>query len=224
MTKKFARYDRKGKLIIENSDDMFFLSIEDEADELLLFGECAKALDIYKYLSRHYNNGVPWSGQVKAEWALGLISEAKKHLEELDDKDEVTRFMLDNYREVNPGEERCKLDSLLDRLDPRLRRRRDGAWAALHSDNPDRLSQAANSMVELLDQVIGQVCIDTDLATFLMNRYPNQKTEWVGATRQWIGRTKDNLHSAKHHVDLQSEQVTKTLLSTTENILLLILE
>jgi len=89
MAKKFARYDRKGKLIIENSEDKFFLSIEDEADELLSAGESAKALDIYKYLSRHYNNGVPWSGQVKAEWALGLISEAKKHLEELDNKDDT---------------------------------------------------------------------------------------------------------------------------------------
>ncbi len=224
MTKKFARYDRKGKLIIENHEDKFFLSIEDEADELLLAGVCAKALDIYKYLSRHYNNGVPWSGQVKAEWALGLISEAKKHIEELDDKDEVTRFMLDNFREVDPGKEQSKLDGFLDRLDPRLRRRRDGAWAALGSDNPDRLSQSANSMVELLDQVIGQVCRGIDLATFLKNKYPNQKTEWVGATRQWIGRTKDNLHSAKHHVDIQSEQLTKALLTTTENILLLILE
>jgi hypothetical protein len=128
-------------------------------------------------------------------------------------------------REVVPDEEQSKLDALLDRLDSRLRRRREGAWEALCSDNPDRLSQAANSMVELLDQVIGQVCKETDLATFLTRKYQtHQKTEWVDATRQWIGRTKDNLHSAKHHVDRQSEQLIKTLLTTAESILLVILE
>lgn len=128
-------------------------------------------------------------------------------------------------RESAPDVEQGKLDGLLDRLDTRLRRRRAGAWEALHSDNPDRLSQAANSMVELLDQVIGQVCRGTDLATYLTNKYQtHQKTEWVTATRQWIGKTKDNLHSAKHHVDRQSEQVTKALLTTSESILLVILE
>lgn len=97
MVKKFARYDRKGRLTIENSEDKFFLSIEDEADLLLLAGEWAKALDIYNYLSHHYNNGVPWSGQVKAEWALGLFSEAKAHIEELDSevRDSVTKFIID---------------------------------------------------------------------------------------------------------------------------------
>jgi hypothetical protein len=128
-------------------------------------------------------------------------------------------------RKVVPDEQQSKLDSLLDRLDTRLRRRREGAWEALRSDNPDRLSQAANSMVELLNQVIGQVCRDTDLATFLTRKYQtHQKTEWVDATRKWIGRTKDNLHSTKHHVDRQSEQLTKTLLTTAESILLLVLE
>ena len=128
-------------------------------------------------------------------------------------------------REVVPDPEQSKLDKLLDRLDPRLRRRREGAWEALSSNNPDRLSQAANSMVELLDQVIGQVCKDIDLATFLTTKYQtHQKTEWVGATRKWIGRTKDNLHSTKHHVDYQSEQLTKALLTTAESIILVILE
>jgi hypothetical protein len=118
-----------------------------------------------------------------------------------------------------------KLDKLLEQLDPRLKRRREGAWDALRSDNPDRLSQAANSMVELLDQVIGQVCKGTDLATFLTNKYKTrQKTEWVSATRKWIRQTKDNLHSAKHHVDHQSEELTKALLATAESIILVILE
>lgn len=136
-----------------------------------------------------------------------------------------TTNTLSYVREVVSDEEKRKLDGLLDRLDPRLRRRREGAWEALHSENADRLSQAANSMVELLDQVIGQVCKNTDLATFLTNKYQtHQETEWVDATRQWIGKTKSNLHSAKHHVDRQSEQLTKQLLTTSEIILLVILE
>jgi hypothetical protein len=128
-------------------------------------------------------------------------------------------------RQEVPDPEQSKLDKLLEQLDPRLRRRREGAWDALRSDNPDRLSQAANSMVELLDQVIGQVCKDVDLATFLTKKYQtHQKTEWVNATRKWIQQTKDNLHSAKHHVEHQSEQLTKALLTTTESIILVILE
>lgn len=128
-------------------------------------------------------------------------------------------------RQAVPDPEQNKLDELLERLDPRLRRRREGAWAALRSNNPDRLSQAANSMVELLDQVISQKCESTDLATFLTNKYQtHQKTEWVNATRKWIQHTKDNLHSAKHHVDHQSEQLTKALLTTTESIILVVLE
>jgi hypothetical protein len=128
-------------------------------------------------------------------------------------------------RQAVPDPEQSKLDSLLEKLDPRLKRRREGAWEALRSDNPDRLSQAANSMVELLDQVIGQVCKDTDLATFLTKKYQtHQKTEWVNATRKWIQQTKDNLHGAKHHVDHQSEQLTKALLTTTESIILVMLE
>ena len=80
-------------------------------------------------------------------------------------------------------------------------------------------------MVELLDQVIGQVCKGSDLPTFLKTKYQtHQKTEWVEATRKWIGQTKDNLHAAKHHVDHQSEQLTKALLTTAESIILVILE
>ena len=128
-------------------------------------------------------------------------------------------------RQTVPDHEQSKLDILLENLNPRLKRRREGAWEALRSENPDRLSQAANSMVELLNQVISQVCRDTYLATFLTKKYQtHQKTEWVNATRKWIQQTKDNLHSAKHHVDHQSEQLTKALLTTTESIILVILE
>ena len=80
-------------------------------------------------------------------------------------------------------------------------------------------------MVELLDQVIGQVCQGVALASYLREKYQtHQQTEWVEATRKWIGKTKDNLHSTKHHIDHQSEQLTKALLTTAESIILVILE
>ncbi|HKZ74802.1 MAG TPA: hypothetical protein VJ011_12100 [Steroidobacteraceae bacterium] len=128
-------------------------------------------------------------------------------------------------RESAPSSEQNKLDMLLDRLDPRLKKRREGAWQTLRSTNPDRLSQAANSMVELLDQVIGQTCKGAELSTYLQKKYEtHQKTEWIDATRRWIGKTKDNLHSTKHHVDSQSEQLTKSLLTNAETIMLILLE
>lgn len=71
---------------------------------------------------------------------------------------------------INDNVANRKLCELLEQLDPRLNKRREGAWQAFRSDNPDRLSQAANSMVELLDQVIGQVCEDIELAQFLTNK------------------------------------------------------
>jgi hypothetical protein len=129
------------------------------------------------------------------------------------------------YRELPADPAQNRLDELLRKLDPRLVRRRQGAWEALRSSNPDRLSQAANSMVELLDQVIGQVCAGADLAAFLKSKYAtHQKTEWVDATRKWISETKSNLHSTKHHTDPQSEQLTKYLLGSAELVILALIE
>lgn len=118
-----------------------------------------------------------------------------------------------------------KLDVLLEQLDPKLNRRREGAWQAFKSDNPDRLSQAANSMVELLDQVIGKVCKDTNLAQYLTDKYQtHEETKWVDATRRWISETKSNLHRVKHHTDYESERLAESLLTSAENVMLVILE
>ncbi len=130
-------------------------------------------------------------------------------------------------QEMKPtiGVENRKLDQLLEKLDPRLRERREGAWLTFRSDNPDRLSQSANSMVELLDQVITQVCKDTELAVFLKEKYQtHEKTDWVDATRKWISRTKSSLHRVKHYVDNQSEKLAEGLLTSAESIMLVILE
>ena len=118
-----------------------------------------------------------------------------------------------------------KLDDLLEKLDPKLKRRRQGAWQAFRSDNPDRLSQAANSMVELLDKVIGHVCQNSTLVEYLESKYHSSKdTKWVDATRKWISETKSYLHRIKHHVDERSEQLTERLLHGAESIMLVVLE
>jgi hypothetical protein len=86
------------------------------------------------------------------------------------------------------------LDALLGALDPRYVERRAGAWLAFRSDHPDRLSQAANSMVEILDKVITQKCVGTTVQAFLVTRFSvHQQTDWVVQTRAWIGSTKGSL-------------------------------
>lgn len=123
------------------------------------------------------------------------------------------------------GGDHGKLNQLLEKLDPRLKERREGAWLTFRSDNPDRLSQAASSMVEVLDQVITQVCKDTELAVFLNEKHPaHEETDWVNVTKGWISEIKSNLHRVKHHVEKQSEALTEGLLTSAEGIMLVILE
>jgi hypothetical protein len=117
------------------------------------------------------------------------------------------------------------IENLLNLLDPRLVKRYRGAWEAFRSNNPDRLSQAANSMVELLDQVIGQTCQGTTLNDYLIDKFGSpEESKWVDVTRKWIAETKSNLHRIKHHKDYRSEQLTESLLKNAEGIMQLILK
>jgi hypothetical protein len=111
---------------------------------------------------------------------------------------------------------------VLAKLDVRLRDRWRGAWAALQSDNPDRVSQAANSMVEVLNQVIDRVRGPKEFKDYLADRFPEQ-TEVVLATRTWISRIKDSLHGVKHHTAEQSPQVAEDLMHQAEWVINLLL-
>ena len=66
------------------------------------------------------------------------------------------------------------VEALLEALEPRLRDRWVGAWQALDSDNADGVSQAANSMVEVLDKVIGKVVGEQTFEEYLNSRFPTQ--------------------------------------------------
>lgn len=119
----------------------------------------------------------------------------------------------------------ARLDPLLARIDPRFVERRKGAWQALESDNADNVSQAANSMVELLDQVIGSVCGETPFAEFLRIRLrSDSQCSLVIATRTFIAETKSNLHAVKHHTVAQSKLLAETLFQQAESVMRLILE
>jgi hypothetical protein len=118
-----------------------------------------------------------------------------------------------------------ELDALLAKLSPRFKERRLGAWETFYSENPDRLSQAANSMVELLKQVLAEKCRGATLDEFLKNKYPShQQTDWVERTRAWISGTKSGLEGTKHETNAQSIQLTEALMRNAESIMLVIVK
>ena len=122
-------------------------------------------------------------------------------------------------------EEKERIDELLDQLDPNLKAKRIGAWQTFKSDNPDRFSQATNSMVELLDKVIGQLCEKVTFSEYLDQRFESDKEiKWVESLRKFIGDTKSNLHRVKHHKGYNKENRVETLLMITERLIYLLLE
>ena len=124
-----------------------------------------------------------------------------------------------------PSDKQAQLDVLLNQLNPRFVDRRQGAWEALHSDNPDHVSQAANSMVELLDKVINTVCNGAESKDVLRDRLNSEAdSKWILATRAFIAEAKSNLHTVKHHTEAQSKQKAEDLFNAAESIMRLILK
>jgi hypothetical protein len=111
---------------------------------------------------------------------------------------------------------------VLEKLDVRLKDRWRGAWVALESDNPDRVSQATNSMVEVLDQVIDRVRGSKEFKSYLAGRFP-QQAEVVLATRTWISKVKDGLQGIKHNTKEQPPEAAQDLMHQAEWIVNLLL-
>jgi len=106
----------------------------------------------------------------------------------------------------------------LKKLDPRLEERWRGAWQALQSKNPDKVSQAANSMVEVLDKVIDRMCGDRPFKDVLEERYPQQE-KFIIAQRAAISALKASLHSVKHETNPQSVHTAEDLMHAAEGII-----
>jgi hypothetical protein len=133
-----------------------------------------------------------------------------------------------------------KLGNLLDNLNPNLNKKREGAWTALESQNPDKVSQCANSTVELLKYTIESLTSETKwkeglskLKVYLADRYDSKKSfpifiektdKWVESTIEFIDAHRTKIEGVKHHHDFEHENVAKGLLMITEGILLILLD
>jgi hypothetical protein len=122
----------------------------------------------------------------------------------------------------SPHRSPVDLEPMLQKLDPRLKDRRRGAWVALRSENPDRVSQAANSMVEVLDQVIDRVRGGKEFKDYLADRFPEQAAVVI-ASRKWITEVKNGLQAVKHHPVEQSPALAEDLFHQAEWIVSLLL-
>jgi len=110
----------------------------------------------------------------------------------------------------------------LKRLDPRLEERWHGAWKALQSDNPDKVSQAANSMVEVLDQVIAKICDGKEFKEVLAERFPKQQ-DLIASQRGFISALKQSLHAVKHETNAQTATTAQDLIHFSEGIIRMLL-
>jgi hypothetical protein len=106
----------------------------------------------------------------------------------------------------------------LRKLDTRLEERWRGAWQALQSQNPDKVSQAANSMVEVLDKVIDRVCAGKPFKDVLAARYPQQE-KVVLAKLAYVSALKSSLQSVKHETNPQSVDTAQDLMHAAEGII-----
>jgi hypothetical protein len=123
--------------------------------------------------------------------------------------------------------EAADLDDLLRSVNARLVDRRHGAWQTLNSDNPDAVSQAVNSMVEVMSEVInfvrkraGNPPLKDILPTILSSE---GQSDWVLTTHKWISETKSALQSVKHNTAPQSKHIASAAMTAAELVALILL-
>jgi hypothetical protein len=120
------------------------------------------------------------------------------------------------------------LDELLRSLNPRLVDRRQGAWQTLHSDNPDAVSQAVNSMVEVMGEVISLVRKRAGNNPPLKDLLPTilsseGQSDWVLTTHKWISETKSALQSVKHNTAAQPKHIASAAMTAAELVIQILL-
>jgi len=119
------------------------------------------------------------------------------------------------------------LDGLLRSINPRLVDRRKGAWQTLNSDNPDAVSQAVNSMVEIMSEAISFVRTregGSPLKDILPAILSSEgQSDWVLATHKWISETKSALQSVKHNTAVQPKHIASAVMTSAESVVLILL-
>jgi hypothetical protein len=119
------------------------------------------------------------------------------------------------------------LDDLLRSVNPRLVDRRQGAWQTLKSDNSDAVSQAVNSMVEVMGEVIGFVrkrAGNAPLKDILPTILSSEgQSDWVLTTHKWISETKSALQSVKHNTAAQPKHIASAVMTAAELVVLILL-
>lgn len=156
---------------------------------------------------------------------IAQSSVTRLYLSELDIIDKETVKVQADIEPVD------KLDNLLLRVHPSLVEKRKGAWLAFRSNNPDRLSQAANSMVELMNHTLRLVLRENDLKTYFLEKnspsevknYEKKVIKWLERTCSWVSLTKDTLHDIKHGFNKKPEEFVESIMVTSEQILIIVL-
>jgi hypothetical protein len=119
------------------------------------------------------------------------------------------------------------LDDFLRSVNPRLVDRRKGAWQTLNSDNPDAVSQAVNSMVEIMSEVISFVRKregGSPLKDILPSILSSEgQSDWVLTTHKWISETKSALQSVKHNTAAQPKHIASAVMTSAESVVLILL-
>ena len=92
--------------------------------------------------------------------AIGLAEVTNPKLKNI-----YERYTLRNFSVVCGPEDSTELGELLVREDPTLEEKRIGAWQTLASGSADALSQAANSMREVLRVLISKYASNNDVKT-----------------------------------------------------------
>jgi hypothetical protein len=98
----------------------------------------------------------------------------------------------------------------------------------MDSDNPDAVSQAVNSMIEVMSEVIsfvrnkrtGNPPLKDILPTILGSE---GQSDWVLATHKWISETKSALQSVKHNTAAQSKHIASAAMTSAESVVLILL-
>jgi hypothetical protein len=147
--------------------------------------------------------------------------------EYLEDNIPTARTSMPVSAVARPAVAASDLDDLLRSVNPRLVDRRKGAWQALNSDNPDAVSQAVNSMVEVMGEVIsfarkrvGNPPLKDVLHTILSSE---GQSDWVLTTHKWISETKSALQSVKHNTAAQPKHIASAAMTAAELIIQILL-